>query len=92
MKIRKYREDLLEGATIITEISVKIASGTDTGIFSYQINGAREFGERVINGIHPVMALQILLILIPNRRRIPILSSYSLFLTIYQRISVAIAL
>jgi hypothetical protein len=51
MKIRKYWGALLEDTRNITESSVKIGSGTDTGIFSYRINGAREFGEIVINGV-----------------------------------------
>jgi tryptophan 2-monooxygenase len=57
VKIRKHRDALLEGARNIANSSVKIAFGTDIGIFSYRTNGAREFEEMVINGISPAMAL-----------------------------------
>jgi tryptophan 2-monooxygenase len=58
MKMWKYRDALLDGAKTIANSSVKIAFGTDLGIFSYRTNGAREFGEMVTNGIPPVRALR----------------------------------
>ena len=58
MKMRKYRDELLNGARTVANSSVKIAFGTDLGIFSYRTNGAREFGEMVTNGIPPVRALR----------------------------------
>lgn len=58
MKVRKYRDALLDGARNIAKSPVKIGFGTDSGLFSYQINGAREFGEMVINGIPPFIALR----------------------------------
>jgi len=58
MKMHKYRDALLDGARSIAESPVKIAFGTDLGIFSYRTNGAREFGEMVTNGITPERALR----------------------------------
>ncbi len=58
IKVRKYRDCLLEGAHNIASGTVKIAFGTDLGIFSFLTNGACEFGEMVVNGITPVRALR----------------------------------
>lgn len=58
MKILKYRDAILDGAQNIAKSSVKIAFGTDLGSFSYDTNGAREFGEMVRNGISPLRALK----------------------------------
>lgn len=58
MKVRKYQDALLDGAKNIASCKVKIAFGTDLGIFSYRTNGACEFSEMVINGITPVRALR----------------------------------
>ena len=58
IKVRKYQDALLEGARNIASGKVKIAFGTDLGIFSYRTNGACEFSEMVENGITPVRALR----------------------------------
>ena len=58
IKVRKYKDALLEGARNIASGKVKIAFGTDLGIFSYRTNGACEFSEMVENGISPVRALR----------------------------------
>ncbi len=58
IKVRKYRDALLDGARNIASGKVKIAFGTDLGIFSYRTNGAGEFFEMVENGISPVRALR----------------------------------
>jgi tryptophan 2-monooxygenase len=58
MKIRKYKDALLETARNLAKSNVKIAFGTDLGISSFAINGATEFGEMVANGISPVRALR----------------------------------
>ena len=58
IKVRKYQDALLEGARNIASGKVKIAFGTDLGIFSYRTNGACEFSEMVKNGITPVRALR----------------------------------
>jgi len=58
IKVRKYQDALLEGARNIASGKVKIAFGTDLGIFSYRTNGACEFFEMVENGITPVRALR----------------------------------
>ena len=58
IKVRKYQDALLEGARNIASGKVKIAFGTDLGIFSYRTNGAGEFFEMVKNGITPVRALR----------------------------------
>lgn len=57
-KVRKYQDALLDGARNIASGKVKIAFGTDLGIFSYNTNGASEFFEMVKNGITPVRALR----------------------------------
>ena len=56
-KVLKYQDLLIGGAKRIARSSVKIAFGTDLGIFSYRTNGACEFGEMVENGITPMRAL-----------------------------------
>jgi imidazolonepropionase-like amidohydrolase len=58
MKMRKYKDTLLETARNLAKSKVKIAFGTDIGISSFTINGATEFGEMVRNGIPPVRALR----------------------------------
>jgi len=58
MKIRKYKDTLLETARNLAKSNVRIAFGTDLGITSFVINGATEFGEMVANGISPVRALR----------------------------------
>ena len=58
MKVRKYKDALLETARNLANSRVKIAFGTDLGISSFAINGATEFGEMVANGIAPVRALR----------------------------------
>lgn len=58
IKMRKYRDGLLDGAKNIATSTVKIAFGTDLGIFSYRTNGASEFHEMVTNGIAPARALR----------------------------------
>lgn len=58
IKMRKYRDRLLDGAKNIATSTVKIAFGTDLGIFSYRTNGASEFHEMVTNGIAPARALR----------------------------------
>jgi tryptophan 2-monooxygenase len=58
MKMRKYKDTLLETARNLAKSKVKIAFGTDLGISSFTINGATEFGEMVRNGIPPVRALR----------------------------------
>lgn len=57
-KVLRYRDELLRGSERIAKSNVKLAFGTDLGLFSYQVNGAREFSEMVQNGIAPVRALQ----------------------------------
>jgi tryptophan 2-monooxygenase len=57
-KILRFRDDLLNGASAIAASDVKIAFGTDLGIFSYRTNGASEFYEMVTNGIAPYRALR----------------------------------
>ena len=58
VKMRKYQEALIDGARNIAPSKVKIAFGTDLGIFTYRTNGAAEFHEMVTNGIAPVRALR----------------------------------
>ena len=58
IKMRKYKDSLLETAHHLAKSNVKIAFGTDLGILSYTVNGAKEFGEMVANGISPVRALR----------------------------------
>lgn len=58
MKMRMYRDVLLENARNLAKSNIRIAFGTDLGIMSYAINGAVEFGEMVTNGIAPVRALR----------------------------------
>jgi len=58
IKVRKYQYALLDGASNIAASKVKIAFGTDLGIFTYRTNGASEFREMVKNGITPVRALR----------------------------------
>jgi len=58
MKIRMHKDVLLENARNLAESKIKIAFGTDIGLFSYSINGAVEFGEMVANGISPLRALR----------------------------------
>lgn len=58
IKMRKYKDLLLETAHHIAKSNVRIAFGTDLGILSYTINGAKEFGEMVANGITPIRALR----------------------------------
>jgi tryptophan 2-monooxygenase len=58
MKIRMYKDVLLENARNLAESRVKIAFGTDLGLFPYSMNGAVEFGEMVTNGISPLRALR----------------------------------
>jgi len=58
IKVRKYRDSLLDGARNIALSTVKIAFGTDLGIFSYGTNGACEFSEMVTNGITPERAIR----------------------------------
>jgi tryptophan 2-monooxygenase len=58
IKMRKCQDGLLDGAKNIATSTVKIAFGTDLGIFSYRTNGASEFHEMVTNGIAPARALR----------------------------------
>jgi imidazolonepropionase-like amidohydrolase len=58
IKIRMYRDVLLENARNLAESRIKIAFGTDLGILPYNVNGALEFGEMVANGISPLRALR----------------------------------
>ncbi|MFA4849602.1 MAG: amidohydrolase family protein [Methanoregula sp.] len=58
IKIRMYRDVLLENARNLATSTVKIAFGTDLGILPYNVNGALEFGEMVANGISPLRALR----------------------------------
>nr|WP_321350358.1 amidohydrolase family protein [uncultured Methanoregula sp.] len=58
MKMRMYKDVLIENAKNLAESNIKIAFGTDLGILSYSINGAVEFSEMVTNGISPVRALR----------------------------------
>jgi len=58
MKMRMYKDVLLENARNLAESRVKIAFGTDLGLFPYSMNGAVEFGEMVTNGISPLRALR----------------------------------
>ena len=58
VKMRKYQESLIDGARNIASSKVKIAFGTDLGIFTFRTNGAAEFHEMVTNGIAPVRALR----------------------------------
>ena len=58
VKVRKYRDALVDGAKNIALSGVNIAFGTDLGIFSYGLNGAGEFQEMVKNGITPERALR----------------------------------
>jgi tryptophan 2-monooxygenase len=58
VKMRKYQEALIDSARNIASSKVKIAFGTDLGIFTYRTNGSAEFHEMVTNGIAPVRALK----------------------------------
>ncbi len=58
MKMRMYKDVLLENARNLAASRVKIAFGTDLGILPYSVNGALEFGEMVTNGISPLRALR----------------------------------
>jgi tryptophan 2-monooxygenase len=58
MKMRMYKDILIENAKNLAESKIKIAFGTDMGILSYSVNGALEFGEMVENGISPMRALR----------------------------------
>lgn len=57
-KVDFYRDTILSGAQKVAASRVKLAFGTDIGLFPYQVNNAREFGEMVKNGISPVRALR----------------------------------
>ena len=37
---------------------MKIALGTDLGTYDFTVNGAKEFGEMVLNGLSPLRALK----------------------------------
>ena len=56
-KLAKYRDDLLEAAKNVAESDVKIAFGTDAGMFAHDKNW-REFPTMVANGIAPLRALR----------------------------------
>ncbi|MDD1694324.1 MAG: amidohydrolase family protein [Methanoregula sp.] len=58
MKMRMYKDVLIENAKNLAKSTIKIAFGTDLGILSYNVNGAVEFGEMVANGIRPLRALR----------------------------------
>ncbi|WP_321505563.1 amidohydrolase family protein [uncultured Methanoregula sp.] len=58
LKMRMYKDVLIENARNLAESNIKIAFGTDLGILSYRVNGAVEFSEMVANGISPVRALR----------------------------------
>lgn len=58
MKMRMYKDVIIENAKNLAESKIKIAFGTDLGILSYSVNGAVEFGEMVANGISPLRALR----------------------------------
>ena len=58
VKMHKYQDALIDGARNIASSKVKIAFGTDLGIFTFRTNGAAEFHEMVTNGIAPVRALR----------------------------------
>ncbi len=56
-KFQKHRAALLEGAEHVAASGVKIAFGTDAGMFPHADNW-REFPMMVAHGIHPVRALK----------------------------------
>ncbi|GAA2121550.1 amidohydrolase family protein [Kitasatospora saccharophila] len=56
-KFRRYREALLEAASAVAESDVKIAFGTDAGMFPHAENW-REFPAMVSTGITPARALR----------------------------------
>ncbi|MFF2820917.1 amidohydrolase family protein [Kitasatospora cineracea] len=56
-KFRHYRQALLEAATAVAESDVKIAFGTDAGMFPHAENW-REFPTMVSTGITPARALR----------------------------------
>jgi tryptophan 2-monooxygenase len=58
MKIRMYKDVLLENARNLAESKINLAFGTDLGLLPYSTNGAVEFGEMVANGISPLRALR----------------------------------
>ncbi|AFA48626.1 metal-dependent hydrolase family protein [Acetobacterium woodii] len=58
IKVRKYKDKLLETAANFAKSQVKLVFGTDLGLHDYNVTGAKEFGEMVINGITPVRALK----------------------------------
>lgn len=58
MKIRMYKDVLLENARNLAESRIKIAFGTDLGLFPFSLNGAVEFSEMVANGIPALRALR----------------------------------
>jgi tryptophan 2-monooxygenase len=53
-----YAGKILECASNLAESDVKIALGTDLGIFDFSVNGATEFAEMVRNGISPLRTLK----------------------------------
>jgi len=57
-KYRKYSKDLLASAKNLAASKVKIAFGTDLGTYSFEQNGAQEFGEMAANGIAVPRALK----------------------------------
>jgi len=57
-KVRKYKDALLQTAADFAKSKVKLVFGTDLGLHSYAVTGAKEFGEMVANGISPVRALR----------------------------------
>jgi len=56
-KVRKYRDAFLDAAQRIAASEVRIAFGTDAGMFPHQDNW-REFSTMVSTGISPLRALQ----------------------------------
>ena len=54
----KYAPRLLESAGNVAKSNVKIALGTDLGTYDFTVNGAKEFGEMVLNGLSPLRALK----------------------------------
>ena len=49
---------VLECAGNVAKSNVKIALGTDLGTYDFTVNGAKEFGEMVLNGLSPLRALK----------------------------------
>lgn len=57
-KYRKYAKAILDSVRNLAASNVKVALGTDIGTFSYERNGAVEFGEMVACGLSPIRALR----------------------------------